>query len=568
MIHSQLIQSFAKGKASDTASKSVKNAVIYTRVSTKEQADTNQSLETQKKYCLQYANKQGLNVLGFFGGTYESAKTDERNEFNRMIRFVKNQHEGVSVILVYSLDRFSRTGDNAIFISSELKKQGISIVSVTQPIDVSTHSGVLQQNIQFIFSKYDNDLRREKCISGMKEKLLRGEWTGGVPLGYTYDRSGDSREQKIVANEKGRLIAQAFEMKAQGLSNTEIADKLSKLGLRINKKRLSEILRNPFYCGFLSHNLLDGQVINGKHEAVISEELFLQANDMLKKNASGYKQESKNANVPLKNFVRCSECNTPFTGYIVKKKNLYYYKCNRIGCKCNRSAKTMHGLFSNLLKGYEINRLYHAPLKEQFLHVCDALKDSGKENKANLEQNLRSLNAKLEKLEERFAYGEIDGEIFGKVSGKLKLEIQSAKDELKGSGIELSNPTMLIDHSLEIISNLSEFWVSGDYEHKVKLQEVLFPAGILFDKQIDNYRTPEVNSILQLTRSLSNDFSENKNGQIRKLSDLPALVAPAGIEPASSESESEILSIEIRSQFARPSIRECKYRQITTTRRL
>ncbi|HZB12248.1 MAG TPA: recombinase family protein [Chryseolinea sp.] len=106
---------------------------MYTRVSTKEQADTNQSLETQKKYCLEYALKSGLNVLAFFGGTYESAKTDERNEFNRMIRFSRNQKEAVSHILVYSLDRFSRTGDNAIFISSELKKQGISIVSVTQP---------------------------------------------------------------------------------------------------------------------------------------------------------------------------------------------------------------------------------------------------------------------------------------------------------------------------------------------------------------------------------------------------------------------------------------------------
>ena len=147
----ELIQSFAKGKATDNVKQSQRNAVIYTRVSTKEQADTNQSLETQKKYCLQYALKHDLNVLGFFGGTYESAKTDERNEFNRMVRFVKNQNEGVSVILVYSLDRFSRTG-NAIFISSELKKRGISILSVKQPIDVSTHSGVLQQNIQFIFS--------------------------------------------------------------------------------------------------------------------------------------------------------------------------------------------------------------------------------------------------------------------------------------------------------------------------------------------------------------------------------------------------------------------------------
>jgi site-specific DNA recombinase len=166
-----LFRGFAKGNSSQPNNAN-HNAVIYTRVSTREQAITNQSLETQKKYCLEFALKNSYNVLGFFGGTYESAKTDERNEFNRMIKFVKNQKEGITYILVYSLDRFSRTGDNAIFISTELKRRGISIVSVTQPIDVSTHAGVLQQNIQFIFSKYDNDLRKEKCIAGMKEKLL------------------------------------------------------------------------------------------------------------------------------------------------------------------------------------------------------------------------------------------------------------------------------------------------------------------------------------------------------------------------------------------------------------
>lgn len=165
---------------------------------------------------------------------------------------------------------------------------------------------------------------------------------------------------------------------------------------------------------------------------------------MLKKNAFGYKH-TKDTNVPLKNFVKCADCDTPFTGYIVKKKNLYYYKCNRIGCRCNRSAKSMHGLFAELLKSYEINSLFLSPLKEQFLHICEALNDSGKDDRLSMEQNLRTLNTKLGKLEERFAFGEIDREIFEKVGGKLKQEIKSINDELKRSGIELSNPAQLID---------------------------------------------------------------------------------------------------------------------------
>jgi site-specific DNA recombinase len=87
----------------------------------------------------------------------------------------------------------------------------------------------------------------------------------------------------------------------------------------------------------------------------------------------------------------------------------------------------------------------------------------------------------------------------------------------------------LIDHSLEIISNLSDFWASGDYDDKQKLQEVLFPGGVLFDKHSNNYRTQRVNSVLQLAHSISNGLRGNKNGQIKKISDLPGLVAPAGI---------------------------------------
>ena len=540
------LSQFAKGKIIQPQTRNSKNAVIYTRVSSKEQAETNQSLETQKKYCLEYALKHNLNILGFFGGTYESAKTDERNEFNRMIRFVKNQREGVALILVFSLDRFSRTGDNAIFISAELKRRGISIVSVTQPIDVSTHTGVLQQNIQFIFSKYDNDLRREKCIAGMKEKLKRGEWIGGVPIGFSYDRT--SREQRIITTVHSGLIRQAFEWKAQGVSNTEIAEKLSRAGLIIGKKRLSETFRNPFYCGYLSHSFLEGQILKGKHDGIISEELFLRANNALSKNAYGYKQEQKNGHTPLKNYVRCHTCGTPFTAYLVKAKGLYYYKCNKIGCKCNRSAKRMHDLYIELLQRYQIDPDSFGLLKEQLLMTYEHLTESRVELQAISSRSLGDLTRKLETLENRFAFGEIDRDLYLKVSEKLKAEIRVLDREMEDSKNQLSNPAKFIEHALKICSNLINLWLSAPYEQKVKLQELFFPGGIRFDREIEHYRTEKVNAILELTHYFSTTPKENKKGQIRKFPDLSGSVVPAGIEPASSESESEILSIVLRNQ--------------------
>src|ERR1017187_8298339 len=233
------------------------NSVIYTRVSTKEQADNTMSLETQRKICEQYANKNGYIILESFGGTYESAKNDERKEFSKMLAFVKKSKEKISYIIVYSVDRFSRSGANAIYLKEQLRHQGVHILAVTQPSDTATPSGSLQQNIQFIFSEYDNQLRREKCMSGVKEALLRGEWCHRPPIGYdTVRRNG---QRLLVVNENGRLLRKAFIWKAnEGLSTEETKLRLEKMGLKMWHQKIAYIFRNPFYCGILAHAALDG----------------------------------------------------------------------------------------------------------------------------------------------------------------------------------------------------------------------------------------------------------------------------------------------------------------------
>ena len=532
-----LLNSFAKGQPKQTQKQSAQNTVIYTRVSTKEQADTNQSLETQKKYCIQYAEKNSLNVVGYFGGTYESAKTDERNEFNRMIKYVKNLNQKIGFILVYSLDRFSRTGDNAIYISSQLKKQGISIVAVTQPIDVSTVSGVLQQNIQFIFSKYDNDLRREKCVSGMREKLLKGEWMGRVPIGYSYKSVNKSKDQVIEINDNGNLIKKAFQWKMnEDLSNVEIANKLNKLGLKITHKRISESLRNPFYCGYITHNLLEGQTIKGKHPALISEEIFLQVNNLLNKNAQGYKWNKDDEEIPLRRFLICEECSEPFTGYLKKKKSLngtehtyYYYKCRTNGCKINRSTPKVHADFEHMLESFQINLSYQALIREALKNTLDDVSSNDIENQRILKLKLSELNNKLETFEERFAYGEIDRSLYDKLSVKLKNEIREKTFELEKTDSNISNSDEIIDKVILISSKLKSLWINADSENKKILQNLCFPEGLYYDGKNDAFRTHNINVVLDLTKRLSDHYKGKK--KLTDISELSYSVAGTGLEP-------------------------------------
>ena len=101
----EVFSKFAKGDKVVSIADS--DCVIYTRVSTKEQAEGNLSLETQKKACDLHAAKHAYNIAAYFGGTYESAASDERKEFKRLIEFCKRHKKGNLKIIVYSLDRFS-----------------------------------------------------------------------------------------------------------------------------------------------------------------------------------------------------------------------------------------------------------------------------------------------------------------------------------------------------------------------------------------------------------------------------------------------------------------------------
>jgi site-specific DNA recombinase len=126
----------------------------------------------------------------------------------------------------------------------------------------------MQQKMLFLFGEFDNQLRKQKCMAGVKEMLLRGDWPTMAPLGYDIVRHNNKR--KIVINAKGRLIKQAFEWKAfEGVSNETIRARLAEKGLKLHHQRISSIFRNPFYCGLMAHNMLEGKVIEGNHEKMV-----------------------------------------------------------------------------------------------------------------------------------------------------------------------------------------------------------------------------------------------------------------------------------------------------------
>lgn len=521
---------FAKGKKDIRVKSS--NCVIYTRVSTKEQADNNMSLETQRKGCESYAQKNSFQILGYFGGTYESAKTDERKHFNNMLTFVKKAKTKISTIIVYSVDRFSRSGANAIYITEQLKREGISVFAVTQPTDTTTASGSLQQNIQFIFSEYDNQLRREKCMAGVKEKLLAGIWCTTQPTGYDIVRRDGKKE--LILNEKGKMIKKAFAWKLDGLSNEAIRGRLEMLGWKVGHQRVTDFLSNPFYCGMVVHKALEGEVVEGIQEKAVTREVFLQVNNILAQNTQGYSLNPKNDDAPLKMFLRCDTCGKHLRAYKSKKIQKYYYKCSTKGCGCNKRADELHARFKTYLQELtlNVNKDTAEILRREMVAIYQEANKDKETTITDFDRQLAEADKKITRLEERYIMEEIDREMFIRFKEKFVAERDEIVRNLSNHSTGVSNLEKSIKAALNYALKLAPAWDLGDYADKQRIQNLIFPDGVYYNRENDQCRTSRINSIFDCMARLAGVLQNKKTGNSTLESLVAGLVVWAGIEPA------------------------------------
>ena len=503
------------GRKSNTVRKQVDSRMVikYTRVSGKKQFDTNESIDNQSKTIDEFAKKFKLQVVASFGATYESAKTDERKEFKRMIEFCKRSNGKISTILVYKMTRFSRTGGKAISIADELRtKYGIHIIAVTEPIDTSNSSGVLFQEMQLIFAKWDNVQRQQVTHDGLKRKYEQGEWCIPAPIGYDTVRINNVR--KIVLNDYGKKLRKAWEWKLEGYKNEEIILMLEKIEIKTYKQRLYKIFKNPFYCGLIAHGILDGKVVEGKHEPMISKETFFKVNDIrLSSTKYGVPHKRENEGVPLKVFLKCADCAEPLTGYIVKAKNLYYYKCRKVGCKCNKSAKEMHKLFLEELSKYQVKE----SLMEAIIWKLES--DYTETNKDNADKEIMCLK-RLEELDngtlglqEKFhVKEEMTRDVFERLMTKLVGDREQISKELSKLGVMISNLSDKLKQAATFCLNLPSLWVQGGISLREKLQKLIFPEGLFYDKKLQAFRTTKINSVIAEIARVSSSLGVVEKG--------------------------------------------------------
>src|SRR5207237_8997959 len=160
--------------------------------------------------CVQH----GYEVLERFKEEGESAKTADRPELQRLLKYCRTHKGRVHFVVVFNLTRFAREKYDHFALRSHLKSLGISLRSATEPID-DTSTGKLMEGVLASFAQFDNDVRSERTRGGMKAALELGRWTFLAPLGYL-NAPRSSGKSLIPDLERAPLVKRAFQDFATG----------------------------------------------------------------------------------------------------------------------------------------------------------------------------------------------------------------------------------------------------------------------------------------------------------------------------------------------------------------
>jgi site-specific DNA recombinase len=499
-------------------------ALIYCRVSTKEQAQ-NLSLSTQGKLCTEYCIKHGYEVGQTFVDEGESAKTAERPEFLKLFKYCQNNKGKIQTVVVYSLSRFSRNTSDHFALRTLLGGLGITLRSVTEPINESS-TGKLMEAILAGVAQFDNSIRAERTIAGMKTAIEKGRWTFQAPLGYLNTADSAGKPSLIPDQQRGLLITKAFELYGTGqYSKNDVLKMVTNMGLlsrkgkKISAQTFGSILRNRIYAGWVSVPTWNASR-RGSFEPLVGQEVFDRVQSMLAgKQLSSIPHVRNHPDFPLRRFTRCKTCGNPLTGSWSKgrTKKYPYYRCTDRSCRSvNIRKEDMEKQFRLFLEKLQPNPEYIRLFSEIVLEVWKSKQADVLLQRTALEKRCMEINERKEQLIQAFIYEKaIDKTIFQEQLDKLKEETTLTEIHLNELKREELDVEAVLSFSEYLLLNAARLWAEASLDRKQRLQMVLFPDGVTFG---------------------AGDFGTAETCRAFNLLERPAplkdgLVSPTGFEP-------------------------------------
>jgi site-specific DNA recombinase len=443
----------------------MKEAVIYARVSSKEQEQEGFSIPAQLKFLREYASKNGFRVVQEFVDV-ETAKVTGRKKFAEMLAFL-SRNTLCRILIVEKTDRLYRNFQDCVALENmdveiHLPKEG-QIISKEAKSQTK-----LMHGIQVAIARNYIENLKEEVKKGMREKAEQGIYPSRPPLGY----QNNKLERTIEVNPQKALIAQRiFELYASGQYSLTSLRKVvrDEFGIDLAKGYLDSLLKNPFYKGQF---WWEGRLHSGTHIPLVSVERFEQVQVVFR---SHNKPKLSRRDFAYRGLLTCAYDDCKVTAEIKKEKYIYY-RCTGFRGKCDLPyfrEEMLGDRLGQILKDIHIPDSILAQLQESLLNNENRDEEIRRQQSERFSQRLAQVHRRMD-----LAYQDkLDGKISEDFWERKSTEWQAEESNIRSSLLELgqARPGRLLDASriLELANKAYFLYVRQDHEERAKLLKIV-----------------------------------------------------------------------------------------------
>ena len=507
-------------------------AVAYVRVSSKDQVDGT-SLDSQTDFCKKYAKANNIDLPdeNIFREEGVSAKIMDRPKLAALLDYCAKNKGKITHCIIYKVDRIARKSEYHHIIKAQLAKVGIKLVSVTEPI-TDDPMGNLMESMLAAFAEFDNEIRMARTTGGMIARLEQGGWPHAAPVGYERTRTATGIVTIAPTSDapKMKKLLEEFSTGAYTVQNAR--DYAYKLGIRSRTNGLrtwqmiKDMINNPLYAGFVTSDYVDRKLIKGIHEPIISEATYYRNQAILNGSLRNFSRSAEEE-WPLRGGFIQHTCGKPMTGSSPRGRSgpsprysCMFCKAKELGVAVSKKREMVHDDFMKLMEDVrpteDAQKLFkHIVLREWNNETRDShnlARTLDSELNALQDKRMRTLDLyidnKISEDDKDRKLGEVDADI-----GKIELRRAEITDDIK-------DKEQVIDNALLFMGNPASFWNLAPIEVKRRIQDAIFPEGLVYDCDT-GFRTAKLAESYLLIKKIASEEAEN-----------PSLVVAAGIEPA------------------------------------
>jgi site-specific DNA recombinase len=476
-------------------------AVIYLRVSTKEQTEEGYSIPAQAEACRRFIADRGWELAEEYVDRGESARTADRPQLQAMLaRLAEDQ--SINCLVVHKLDRLARNLEDHAAVRAALRKAGVQLHSVTESLEDSASGKLVEGILASIAEFYSANLGQE-IRKGLDQKATQGGWPTKAPIGYRNvrrDGAGRRGESVLEPDHQAPLVVWAFDRYATGeLSVAALTERLAEKGLRNrlgNPPGISAVhrmLNNPVYAGVVRWRGVDR---DGTHEPLVSRELYDKVQRVLGAHSTGGERSWKHDHY-LKGALVCTECGSRLY-YTFIKGRFGYFRCigrNTARTACSQSqyvpAAELERAVEHLYDDVTIptalrrrlERVLRVEVAERERHRAEATEFLGR--------RLRQLANEREKLLRAYYADAIDVATLKREQSRMNAEVAEAESQLANDGEKLAHAKQIIDLALDLAKDCAASYRKARPDVRKMWNRAFFDTIRIRDGTVADFRYQE-----------------------------------------------------------------------------